>query len=610
MANSKAKKSGKKGRTGGANVTEYVNQLNGFSRSQAMIEFNLDGTIVNANDNFCNALGYRLEEIKGQHHSKFVDPVFAKSPEYRQFWADLATGKFQAGEFRRFKKDGSEIWILASYNPILDQSGKAYKVIKLASDITAQKVASLASQVRALEYTNQINSFSRSQAMIEFNLDGTIVNANDNFCNALGYRLEEIKGQHHSKFVDAAFAKTAEYRQFWTDLGSGKFQVGEFRRVKKDGSDLWILASYNPILDEHGKAYKVIKLASDITARKLAQIEQEKERDQAAKIEEILRKVASGADQIDQGSQQIASSSQSLSEGASEQAANLEQISASLEEVTSMTNQNAENARQAAGLSEEAAKSSKKGQSEMNAMSQAMDEIKKSSAEISKIIKVIDEIAFQTNLLALNAAVEAARAGEAGKGFAVVAEEVRNLAQRSAEAAKNTSSMIEESTKRADNGVSIAQRVRTSLEEIGTSTTKVNTLLAEIASASKEQAEGVTQVSKGVNELDKVTQQNAGNAEELAAAAQEAASQVAALREVVGGSSTTAASQAPVKSPGRAPAPPANAPKPGASKLGMQKSSPTGKRDVLAATSRRAAKDSAEAAIPMGADSDAALASF
>ena len=252
-----------------------------------------------------------------------------------------------------------------------------------------------------------------------------------------------------------------------------------------------------------------------------------------SKIERTISEVRTGTAQIDAGGNQISCASQSLAQGASEQASSLQQISASMEQMSGQTKQSAENARQANALAMESKTSADRGQQEMVQMSKAVNEIKQSSTEISKIIKVIDEIAFQTNLLALNAAVEAARAGEAGKGFAVVAEEVRNLAQRSAEAAKNTASMIEESVKRSENGVQIAGRVGQSLEEITTATNKVNTLLAEIATAANEQATGIGQVTQGVGQLDQVTQQNAGNSEELASSAEEMSSQVASLNELV-----------------------------------------------------------------------------
>ncbi len=251
------------------------------------------------------------------------------------------------------------------------------------------------------------------------------------------------------------------------------------------------------------------------------------------KIERLVEEVKAGAKEIDAGGVQIASSSQSLAQGASEQASSLQQISASLEEISGQTQQSAENARQASTLADDNKKAADRGQHEMAEMSKAVSEIKQSSGEISKIIRVIDEIAFQTNLLALNAAVEAARAGEAGKGFAVVAEEVRNLAHRSAEAAKSTSVMIEDSVKRSERGVQIAVRVGGALEEIASCTGKVSALLAEIASASNEQSVGISQINQGVSQLDQVTQQNAGNSQELASSAEEMSSQVAQLSGLV-----------------------------------------------------------------------------
>ncbi len=237
-------------------------QVAAVRRTQAVIEFQLDGTIVTANDAFLNALGYQLDEIQGRHHRMFVDPGYAQSAAYGQFWADLAAGRAQSAEYKRIGKGGKEVWILASYNPILDQNGAPYKVVKFASDVTTTKL-------QTADFHGQLEAISKSQAVIEFNLDGTIVVANQNFLSTLGYSLEEIKGKHHSMFVEPAYRQSAEYRDFWTKLGRGEYQAGEYKRIGKGGKEVWIQASYNPILDMDGRPFKVVKYATDTTAAKL-----------------------------------------------------------------------------------------------------------------------------------------------------------------------------------------------------------------------------------------------------------------------------------------------------------------------------------------------------
>jgi methyl-accepting chemotaxis protein len=241
---------------------DYAGQIAAIGKSQAVIEFALDGTILNANDNFLNAMGYTLDEVKGKHHRIFAEPAYAASQEYREFWAALNRGEFQTGEFRRIGKGGKQVWIQASYNPILGPNGKPFKVVKFASDVTEAKL-------RNADYAGQIEAIGKSQAVIEFSLDGMILNANDNFLNAMGYTLAEVKGKHHSIFAEPAYAASAEYRDFWASLNRGEFQAGEFKRVGKGGKEVWIQASYNPILDPAGKPFKVVKFATDITAAKL-----------------------------------------------------------------------------------------------------------------------------------------------------------------------------------------------------------------------------------------------------------------------------------------------------------------------------------------------------
>jgi len=234
-----------------------------IGRSQAVIEFQTDGTILTANENFLKTLGYSLEEIQGRHHRMFVEPAEAGSLAYAEFWASLNRGEYKAGEYKRVGKGGREVWIQASYNPILDASGRPVKVIKFATDITAQKLVNADS-------ASQIAAIGRSQAVIEFHMDGTIVTANDNFLKTVGYSLEEIKGRHHRMFVEPSEASGSAYADFWARLNRGEYQSGEYKRIGKGGREVWIQASYNPILDLSGKPAKVVKFASDVTAQKLA----------------------------------------------------------------------------------------------------------------------------------------------------------------------------------------------------------------------------------------------------------------------------------------------------------------------------------------------------
>jgi methyl-accepting chemotaxis protein len=247
---------------GKSNLQNALAQAAAIGKSQAVIEFNLDGTIITANQNFLSALGYSLEEIKGKHHRMFVEPAVRDSNDYREFWARLNRGEFQAAQYKRIAKGGREVWIQASYNPILDAKGKPVKVIKFATDITAQKI-------QGMEDAGKIAAISRGQAVIEFNMDGTIVTANDNFLSAMGYSLPEVQGKHHSMFVTPADRDSAAYREFWATLNRGAYQAAEYKRVGKGGKEVWILATYNPIVNEAGKPFKVVKFATDVTAQKL-----------------------------------------------------------------------------------------------------------------------------------------------------------------------------------------------------------------------------------------------------------------------------------------------------------------------------------------------------
>lgn len=542
-------------------TADLEGQIDAIGKSQAVIEFDLSGNIRDANENFLNAIGYSLNEIQGQHHRMFVVPAEAKSPEYKQFWEKLARGEFASGQFKRIGKGGREVWLQANYNPIFDPNGKPFKVVKYASDITEEKL-------RNADYEGQLAAIGKAQAVIEFELDGTIRTANENFLNAVGYTLGEVQGKHHRIFVDPEFANTPEYSKFWQKLGRGEYDSGQYKRIGKNGNTVWLQANYNPIFDPDGNPFKVVKYASDITAQKDAEIELQKVMDETTEIMNYLsegnlthlmqgqysekyttlknaingsinnlykmvEEILEAVDNISSASSEIAQGNSDLSQRTEEQASSLEETASSMEELTSTVKQNADNSMHADKLSSGAREKAEKGGSVVGEAIKAMSEINKSSKQIADIIGVIDEIAFQTNLLALNAAVEAARAGEQGRGFAVVAAEVRNLAQRSASAAKEIKALIKDSVDKVEQGSKLVNESGTTLEEIVNEVKKVSDIIADISAASLEQASGIEQVNKAVMSMDEVTQQNAALVEEAAAASESLDDQAVKLEELM-----------------------------------------------------------------------------
>ena len=551
-------------------------------RSQAVIEFDLDGTIITANENFLAAMGYGLEEIAGRHHSLFCDPDLAASAEYRQFWAALARGEFQAAVYRRLAKGGREVWIQASYNPVFDRAGKPVRVIKFATDITAQKQ-------QAADHEAQMAAISRVQAVIAFNLDGTIISANENFLATVGYDLDEIVGKHHAMFCDAEYAGSPAYRQFWEQLRTGEYVAAEFQRFGKGRREIWIQASYNPIFDASGQVVKVIKFATDISERKRAEgiiadltnsLARMARGDLGGRIDAVftgqyealrqnfndslaqLQDIVAGLRQASRGVRtatgEILSGANDLSERTIKQAATIEETSAAVEQLSGTVTDNAKRAASASDKARQVAQSASDGGAVMGAATEAMSAIEASSARISNIIGLIDDIAFQTNLLALNASVEAARAGDAGKGFAVVAVEVRRLAQSAASASADVKALIEASAGEVRSGAQLVGKAAERLSDILAGAEESAGLIDAIARANQEQSGALADVSVAVRQMDEMTQHNAALVEQTNAAIEQTEAQASELDRIVAVFRTGAepeAASVPAARPVRVPRP-------------------------------------------------------
>jgi methyl-accepting chemotaxis protein len=549
---------------------DYEGKIDAISKAQAVIEFRLDGTILDANDNFLKSVGYTLDEIKGKHHRMFCLPEYAQSEEYAQFWQKLGQGQFDSGEYKRVTKDGREIWLNASYNPIFDAEGRPFKVVKFASDVTALKK-------RNAEYEGKVSAIGKAQAVIEFDMQGKVLDANDNFLAVMDYDLSDIQGEHHRMFCEPDYAGSAEYKKFWQKLNRGEFDAGRYKRLGNHGKVVWIQATYNPILDLNGKPYKVVKFAIDITDQvNLENSIQAKAASDSRKVDALLGSVAraaqgdltcnivpegdepidllaggiskmivdlrgvignvvSAANGFADASHTIAERATGVAVGTQALGATVEEMNASIDGLTFSINSIAENTSNADSLAKATQQEAEAGARAVAKSIEAMDLINRSSEDIGEIVKVISEIANQTNMLAFNAAIEAARAGEHGLGFSVVADEVRKLAERSSQATKEISKLINESVKRVSTGSEISRQASDAFDKIVSGVAKTTLAISDISKAANEQLLTAREVSTAIQYIAEETEKSAANCDSIARSTDGLNERAGSLNQTVSG---------------------------------------------------------------------------
>jgi methyl-accepting chemotaxis protein len=472
-------------------VPHLENVVRAIDRSLATIEFDVDGTIRRANGNFLSVMGYREDEIVGQHHRIFVFPEDQSTGQYQEFWSRLAAGEAFVDEFRRCTRGGREIWIQGSYNPLVDAKGNVTGILKIASDVTERQQAAALAQ-------GQIQALNRSQAVIAFDLEGNILDANDNFLRTVGYRLDEVAGRHHRMFMDRTDAASAEYAEFWRSLARGEYRSGEFRRIGNGGREIHLQASYNPILDASGRPVRVIKFASDVT--KMVEQRQRKEEvvvavtRSLAEIDVAISDAARQSDQASGASNSTAANIQSVAAGAEELSASVSEIASSMQR-----------SRQATVQAADAAKSA----------TAATTDMESAAASMSRITNIIDDISNKINLLSLNATIEAARAGEAGLGFAVVADEVKSLAQSASIATADIRREISMLQSRSEGAVQALGAINRAVDEVlshvsstASAAEEQSAVAQSISEAIQRASASVDSISTGVTSIAAATEQS------------------------------------------------------------------------------------------------------
>jgi len=548
-----------------------------LDRSMARIEFLLDGTIVTANDNFLNLLGYTLDEIRGRHHEMFVDAETRGSEAYRRFWAALGAGDFMSGEFRRIAKDGHDVFIQATYNPVRDRNGVPRGIVKFAVDVTAAVLEREADRVKQQQYTEMVEN--TTVRLILADRTGRIVYMNPASLEALRRlekllpcRADEIVGRsfdifhmrpEHQRAIVANPDNLPHNTRFplgdeWLDLtvAAVKDRAGRYMgpmvtwevvteqvraREREEAQQRQILGAKESLEAQvrtlgavftaasGGDLTKEIGFSGDDDMGRLAADATE----MLAGLRGLVRQITAAANQQNEGARMIAESSGGLSEGAQSQAASVEEMTAAVEQLVGSIEAISRSTVESRTQAEETAGMAEAGRAAVADAIEAMGLIRRSSEQINDIIQVIGDIASQTNLLALNAAIEAARAGEHGLGFAVVADEVRKLAERASEAAKEITQLIKESTKRVQEGAGLSEKVGQSLAAIVSAVGRTAGGIATIATATESQAANAAEVKMAIQSVSQTTESNAAAAEQLAAGAEELGSQAQGLRDLV-----------------------------------------------------------------------------